>query len=434
MMNLSWKGAPKEDLEERNRMSSYRGYLLKMRRSHNMLAPQWGKRWFSIEGRFLRWYRQESDVSSSGMIDLRNVRSITKIDMYGTGGFTFCVTNEDRNLVLRASANVELNGWVRNLHMHADIARGGTGMNVVSDFNEVPLRSQGMLQSKRGKAVRTSLTLNHELEKNLRKLNDLELDLLSQSESATTLPISSLSLHVNPEGKSGDDEFDTCTQESQDTLQDSTNYDPTLDPIVNTNARAGAKAVPLGSLLRTDSADSIESINLGTQKVVDKSRRNRRRENGMDLNPLNSQPTSTPAKSCGQPDMPTSAATSLPKGLRSPSFDSDEYELSGDSDCHKTTSAVKPGDATSKDYCQVREGDGMLASVLKLEKAPFIRHKSLSVDNGEFSYIPDISEQRKIPNISDSRAKGSRERKKTERMDSSRSARHASPKAAWGAV
>ncbi|KAJ1412013.1 hypothetical protein B484DRAFT_335945, partial [Ochromonadaceae sp. CCMP2298] len=104
-------------------MSSYRGYLLKMRRSHNMLAPQWGKRWFSIEGRFLRWYRQESDVSSSGMIDLRNVRSITKIDMYGTGGFTFCVTNEDRNLVLRASANVELNGWVRNLHMHADIAR-----------------------------------------------------------------------------------------------------------------------------------------------------------------------------------------------------------------------------------------------------------------------------------------------------------------------
>lgn len=174
-MNLSWMGSSKDgDYEEKNRVSSYRGYCYKMRRSHNLLAPQWGKRWFSIEGRFLRWYRQESDVSPSGMIDLRHVRSISKVDI--SGSYTFCVSCEDRNLIMRANSVVEMNSWFRALHIHADIARGGSGMNVVSDFNEAPLRSKNILQSARNSKSRSRLSLEEEIDLNLQKLNDLELE------------------------------------------------------------------------------------------------------------------------------------------------------------------------------------------------------------------------------------------------------------------
>lgn len=178
MMNLSWianVSGKEGDYEEKNRVSSYRGYLLKMRRSHNLLAPQWGKRWFTIEGRFLRWYRQESDISPGGMVDLRYVRSITKVDI--NGSFTFCVTSEDRNLILRSGSQAEMNNWVRALHIHADIARGGSGMNVVSDFNEMPLKSQGMLCARKSGKLRSSLTLQDELDLNLKKLNDMEIAL-----------------------------------------------------------------------------------------------------------------------------------------------------------------------------------------------------------------------------------------------------------------
>ena len=176
---MKWTRSSKDgEVEERNRVSSYRGYLLKMRRSHNLLAPQWGKRWFSIEGRFLRWYRTDSDLNPSGMVNLKHVRNITKVEI--SGCFTFCVTSEDRNLILRASSLTEMSNWIRTLHIHADIARGGTGMNVVSDFNEVPLRASGLLTSKRGAKLRSSMTLQQELDLNLRKLDELEQQLVSQ--------------------------------------------------------------------------------------------------------------------------------------------------------------------------------------------------------------------------------------------------------------
>ena len=52
-MSFSWiaNGGTKDivEYEEKNRVSSYRGYLLKMRRSNNMLAPQWGKFLYAYE-------------------------------------------------------------------------------------------------------------------------------------------------------------------------------------------------------------------------------------------------------------------------------------------------------------------------------------------------------------------------------------------------
>eukprot|EP00600_Ochromonadales_sp_CCMP1393_P005575 CAMPEP_0174965784 /NCGR_PEP_ID=MMETSP0004_2-20121128/6627_1 /TAXON_ID=420556 /ORGANISM="Ochromonas sp., Strain CCMP1393" /LENGTH=595 /DNA_ID=CAMNT_0016214657 /DNA_START=80 /DNA_END=1867 /DNA_ORIENTATION=+ len=332
MINLSWKGSAKDEIEETNRVSSFRGYLLKMRRSHNLLAPQWGKRWFSIEGRFLRWYRQESDISSSGMINLRNVRSITKVET--SGCFTFCVSNEDRNLILRASTYTEMSGWVKALHMHADIARGGTGMNVVSDFNEVPLRSQGMLQSKKGNPRRSSLTLTQELEKNLRKLNDLELEISLQSSSGsptsadraqharngadrnipsdnnqtkkkiTKKEYDEFEIEVDDDD---DDEFEEgnirvrgknnkfSTSNNGNEIHDEDDRSH-AEGVSNNFAGSGSTAVPLTSLLlRTESVDSIESISLtNNTSIVNKTRRkDRQQHSNNNSNPLTNTPESS---------------------------------------------------------------------------------------------------------------------------------------------
>ena len=108
------------------------------------------------------------------MVDLRHVRNITKVDI--NGAYTFCVTCEDRNLIMRANSLSEMNSWFRALHRHADLARGGDGTNVVSDFNEAPLRSKNaILSSTKSNKGRNRLTLEEEIDLNLQKLNELEI-------------------------------------------------------------------------------------------------------------------------------------------------------------------------------------------------------------------------------------------------------------------
>lgn len=105
------------------------------------------------------------------MIDLRHVRSISKLE--ASQPYAFCVTTDDRNLIVRSSGCTETNNWIKTLHIHADIARGGSGMNIVSDFNEAPL-SNG---SRKASRSRSCLTLQQELDLNLHKLQELELEL-----------------------------------------------------------------------------------------------------------------------------------------------------------------------------------------------------------------------------------------------------------------
>lgn len=119
----------------------------------------------------MRWYRQAEDDSASGMIDLRHVRSISKLEAMQP--YAFCVTTDDRNLIVRSSGYTETNNWIKMLHIHADIARGGSGMNIVSDFNETPL-GNGCRKASRS---RSCFTLQQELDINLRKLQELELSL-----------------------------------------------------------------------------------------------------------------------------------------------------------------------------------------------------------------------------------------------------------------
>lgn len=249
-------GAPRDDYEEKNRVSSYRGYLFKLRRSQNLLAPQWGKRWFSIEGHFLKWYRQENDLFSSGMIDLKYIRSITKLEPQqqprpSSGNttttaaalsqppqpFSFMISSDERNLILRATSQNEMNSWIRALHMHADIARGGKGTTVVSDFNSLPLNNGsfklnasssssgnsnpgGMmspnnsnsasgpsLSIKRNRGLRASMTLEQELDFTLKKLDELEKEVVVPSPAPINIHRGERGFYQSPDGNNNDEEY-----------------------------------------------------------------------------------------------------------------------------------------------------------------------------------------------------------------------------------
>lgn len=199
-----------------------------------MLAPQWGKRWFSIEGKFLRWYRQEADMNPSGTINLKHVRSIAKVEI--SGCFTFCVTSEDRNLIMRAMSIMEMNNWIKSLHIHADIARGGSGMNVVSDFNEVPLRATGLLQSKRGTKLRSSLSLQQEIDLNLKKLTEMENELQSQGNCDSRRDNSPHGRRKPSESKYEDEEHNRRYQRQQDKFSADAN---------TSSRRTGRKSNPM---------------------------------------------------------------------------------------------------------------------------------------------------------------------------------------------
>jgi hypothetical protein len=172
-MIKSWIGG--SEFEEKNRVSSFRGYLYKLRRSPNLLAPQWGRRWFSIEGHFLRWYRYETDLCAAGMVDLKYVKNIIKSESLGPTAFT--VDCEERSLVLKCTSISEMNNWIRALHKQADIARGGTGTNLVSDFNQVNIDSSNIKYSRKPGQYQSKSKmsrLEQELEETLKKLEELE--------------------------------------------------------------------------------------------------------------------------------------------------------------------------------------------------------------------------------------------------------------------
>jgi hypothetical protein len=60
--------------EKPSRPCSLGGYLWKMKRKYKVHLPQWNKRWFSIEGKYLKWYTKESSLEPSGQI-LLSVRT-----------------------------------------------------------------------------------------------------------------------------------------------------------------------------------------------------------------------------------------------------------------------------------------------------------------------------------------------------------------------
>ena len=183
--NSSFTQQTQSDYEERNRISSFRGYLYKLRRSQNMLAPQWGKRWFTIEGHFFKWYRHEQDLCSSGMVDLKYIRNIQKLENNTTyGQYSFIVECEERQLTVRCMTLSEMNHWIRALHRQADIARGGSGTNLINQSSSAQQQQPQTTTTttntrpKSSAKPRNSMTFEEELDSHLKKLEELQHDVV----------------------------------------------------------------------------------------------------------------------------------------------------------------------------------------------------------------------------------------------------------------
>jgi len=158
------------------RSCSLCGYLYKMKKEKKLLVPQWSKRWFSIEGKNLRWYHNSYDDEPSGSIDLKKVNYITRFEYNQT--FSFIVGYPDRNLLIRADSLIEMEKWIRALQLQADVARGGNGMNVLTSNTSNSTSPEGKNKALKKK----SNSLEAELDRSLRQLNELERKLLVKAD------------------------------------------------------------------------------------------------------------------------------------------------------------------------------------------------------------------------------------------------------------
>jgi hypothetical protein len=77
------KWAEKSTKNKELRTASLAGYLWKMKRKHKFHLPQWNKRWFSIEGKFLKWYQKEDTKVASGEISLLDITSMNRFENSG---------------------------------------------------------------------------------------------------------------------------------------------------------------------------------------------------------------------------------------------------------------------------------------------------------------------------------------------------------------
>lgn len=170
---LSWMSGSKNESDDNScRVSSLCGYLWKMKRSHHrmILVPQWNKRWFSIEGRQLKWYAVASSDHSSGMVDLRFITNVSAFEAQGV--YSFILSYPDRNILLRAANSSDMDKWIRALQFQADVARGGCGMTIVTASNTSGSNPQG-----KGRAFKEKYrppTLEANLEATMVRLQILE--------------------------------------------------------------------------------------------------------------------------------------------------------------------------------------------------------------------------------------------------------------------
>jgi PH domain len=165
-------GSKNESEDTSCRISSLCGYLWKMKRSHHrmILVPQWNKRWFSIEGRLLKWYAAASSDHSSGMVDLRFITNVAAFEAQGV--YSFILSYPDRNILLRAANSSDMDKWIRALQFQADVARGGCGMTIVTASNTSGSNPQG-----KGRALKEKYrppTLEANLEATMVRLQILE--------------------------------------------------------------------------------------------------------------------------------------------------------------------------------------------------------------------------------------------------------------------
>lgn len=150
------------------RMSSCSGYLWKMKKRQRVLIPQWNKRFFSLEGQYLRWYEDSSATTPNGCADLATVDEVKANLNSGPGIYSFSVSYPLRVLVLRANDIQEMKKWIRIIKFQADLARGGAGTGILC--KPVPDITSPSCKKNRS----TGRSLEDQLDRTLLELDALE--------------------------------------------------------------------------------------------------------------------------------------------------------------------------------------------------------------------------------------------------------------------
>jgi len=113
------------------------GWLHKMKRKQRAFLPAWVHRWFTVENSRICWYFTKEDMAPRGSIPLRSVTSVKVFEGSGGGSskegvFSFIVRSEERNLLLRAVNERDLQRWVNQLKMHIDYYKNSNNVTATS--------------------------------------------------------------------------------------------------------------------------------------------------------------------------------------------------------------------------------------------------------------------------------------------------------------
>ncbi|RHY28330.1 hypothetical protein DYB32_006049 [Aphanomyces invadans] len=92
-----------------------------MKREPKMLTSDWTRRWFSLEGKQLKYYQSKTSTDASKSIDLLSIESIRPFDSGDHGLYSFVLKTPDRSYFLRAESEGDLKRWVRGLREQQDL-------------------------------------------------------------------------------------------------------------------------------------------------------------------------------------------------------------------------------------------------------------------------------------------------------------------------
>lgn len=196
MKMFGWGSWGLDDSNPEQSKGSFSGYLWKMKRTKKTIVPQWAKRWYSIEGRYLRWYTSPSSDEQCGEIELESVTGVNRFESSGNGVNSFVISCPDRNLLLRASSPAEMKMWMRALQMQANLAKGGNGMGILCKTQANDRHFTNLQKKLR------SHTLESELDRTIAELDMLQRSISESDYASVENPESDKKPSLNTESRS----------------------------------------------------------------------------------------------------------------------------------------------------------------------------------------------------------------------------------------
>lgn len=115
------------------------GWLYKLKRNNiSSILPQWNKRYFTIEGMYLKWYKSSTSSNASSFINILEIEKVSNFE-HVNGIYSFIIVHPSRNLMLRASSVSELNKWINSIQSQIDLYKNKDKKKNVSSSLESQL-------------------------------------------------------------------------------------------------------------------------------------------------------------------------------------------------------------------------------------------------------------------------------------------------------